>query len=152
MIGQMVAAYRIVRKLGAGGWGRCMKDCISSLAPCCDRVLENNPWTDEESLGRFYNEARATNMVQHPGVVSIFEFGRWRAGTPTSSWSLSKERASRSASKTARAALDFVLILCGKLQRPLTVVHQREFITAILSQDKITPRREMAVRFLIPSK
>lgn len=147
MIGQMVAAYRIVRKLGAGGMGTVYEGLHQQLGRrAAIKVLENNPWTDEESLGRFYNEARATNMVQHPGVVSIFEFGRMESRNAFIIMEFIEGESLAERIKKQRALpLDFVLYLVRQIAATLTVVHQKGIYHRDLKPENIMlcPDREV---------
>jgi serine/threonine protein kinase len=40
------------------------------------KVLRPEYAHNAELAGRFINEARAVNMVQHPGVVRVFDYGQ----------------------------------------------------------------------------
>ena len=143
MIGQMVAAYRIVRKLGAGGMGTVYEGLHQQLGRrAAIKVLKNNPWTDEESLGRFYNEARATNMVQHPGVVSIFEFGRMESRNAYIIMEFIEGESLAERIKKQRALpLDFVLYLVRQIAATLTVVHQKGIYHRDLKPPSIPSRK-----------
>src|SRR5215471_12068134 len=82
MIGESVGSYRVVAKLGEGGMGVVYlaehpligrKAAVKLLMPELSRKLE--------SVGRFFNEARSTTMMHHPGVVDIFDFGYHSSGS-----------------------------------------------------------------------
>lgn len=36
---------------------------------------------NEAIVGRFFNEARATTLIKHPGIVEVFDFGRHASGS-----------------------------------------------------------------------
>jgi serine/threonine-protein kinase len=76
MVGQSVGSYRILSKLGEGGMG------VVYLAehPLIGRkaavkVLLPQFSMDTEVVARFFNEARATNLIKHPSIVDVFDFG-----------------------------------------------------------------------------
>src|SRR5262245_61646736 len=76
MIDQRIGNYRVVRKLGEGGMGavyEAVHDQISRRAAI--KILHAHLSKDTEVVTRFINEARAVNIVQHPSMVQIFEFG-----------------------------------------------------------------------------
>ncbi|HJZ83564.1 MAG TPA: protein kinase [Polyangia bacterium] len=78
MIGQVLdQRYRVLRKLGEGGMGEVWlaehinlgrQEALKILQP----LLAANP----EFVSRFRREARATNRVQHPNIVGVYDFGR----------------------------------------------------------------------------
>ena len=81
MIGTLVANYRVTRKLGEGGMGAVYlaehqfigrKAAIKVLLP----EISGDPGTVE----RFFNEARSSSLIQHPGIVDIFDFGKLEDG------------------------------------------------------------------------
>lgn len=81
-LGQRLGNYRIVRPLGQGGMGSVFeavhqyierKGAVKVLHP----DLSQNP----QFATRFLNEARAVNLIKHPGLVEIFEFGLLEDGT-----------------------------------------------------------------------
>lgn len=81
-LGQRLGNYRIVRPLGQGGMGSVYeaahqyidrKGAVKVLHP----DLSQNP----QFASRFLNEARAVNLIKHPGLVEIFEFGLLADGT-----------------------------------------------------------------------
>ena len=82
MIGQRVGAYELVRVLGEGGMGTVYEGLNSSLGRrAAIKVLLPEYSQNQEVLQRFFNEARAVNIVQHPSLVNIYEFGTTPAGT-----------------------------------------------------------------------
>ncbi len=81
MSDQRYGNYRVVRKLGEGGMGvvfEALHDEIGKRAAI--KVLHAAFSRDPQVSARFLTEARTVNMVHHPGLVSIFEFGRTADG------------------------------------------------------------------------
>lgn len=79
---QRIGNYRIIRKLGEGGMGvvfECVHEYIGRRAAV--KVLHADFSRNPEMAVRFLNEARAANIVQHPGIVNIFEFDRLSDGS-----------------------------------------------------------------------
>ena len=80
---EKIGNYRIVRLIGEGGMGRvyeAIHDQIQRRAAI--KVLHAQFAHNSEAFTRFLNEARAVNIVQHPGVVNVFEFGQTEDGSP----------------------------------------------------------------------
>jgi serine/threonine protein kinase len=74
MIGELLGNYRLVAQIGSGSMGvvflaqhrRIVRQvAIKLLAPELVR--------DQRALELFFNEARATSLIRHPGIVDIFD-------------------------------------------------------------------------------
>ncbi|ACY16289.1 serine/threonine-protein kinase [Haliangium ochraceum] len=81
MIGEKLGSYRVVQKIGEGGMGAVYvgehellsrKAAIKVLLP----MLSN----DEELVQRFFNEAKAATVINHAGIVQVFDFGTTASG------------------------------------------------------------------------
>lgn len=76
LLGQTFGSFRLTRCIGRGGMGAVYEAkhrLIGTRAAV--KVLLPDLESDDYSR-RFLDEARAVNIVSHPGVVSIFEFGQ----------------------------------------------------------------------------
>ncbi|MES1165520.1 MAG: serine/threonine-protein kinase, partial [Verrucomicrobiota bacterium] len=74
MIGTTLGSYAIVERIGAGGMGEVYlakhrrierKVAIKLLLPALS--------SDADIVNRFFNEARATSLITHPGIVQIYD-------------------------------------------------------------------------------
>jgi serine/threonine-protein kinase len=74
MIGRTVGSYTLVEKLGQGGMGEVYlaehrrigrRAAIKFLLPSLTQ--------DADVVTRFFNEARATSLIKHPGIVEIYD-------------------------------------------------------------------------------
>lgn len=77
----LIGNYRVIRLLGEGGMGlvyEAVRDDIGARAAI--KVLRPEYARNVDIAARFINEARAVNMVQHPGVVRIFDYGQLPTG------------------------------------------------------------------------
>jgi serine/threonine protein kinase len=76
-IGQRIGSYRIVRELGRGGMGivyEAVHDQLGQRAVI--KTLQPQLSQNQAFSQRFLVEARAISIVQHPGLVKIFDFGQ----------------------------------------------------------------------------
>lgn len=83
MLGQRIGNYRVVRQLGEGGMGvvyEALRDDIGSRAAI--KVMRPESALNPDAAARFFNEARAANLVDHPGIVKIFDYGQLPNGAP----------------------------------------------------------------------
>ena len=80
--GARVGNYRIVRLLGKGGMGAVYEAAHLYIERrAAIKVLHAQLSHKNELRTRFLNEARAVNLIKHPGLVEIFEFGLLDDGT-----------------------------------------------------------------------
>jgi serine/threonine-protein kinase len=74
MIGETVGSYRIVAKLGEGGMGAVYLGEHEHIArKAAIKVLLPELSANKQIVARFFNEARATSLIRHPGIVEIID-------------------------------------------------------------------------------
>ena len=81
MIGEQIGNYRLVKLLGAGGMGmvyEAVHDGIGGRAAI--KVLRPEVAVHKDATQRFFSEARAANLISHPGIVHIFDCGYTASG------------------------------------------------------------------------
>ena len=82
MIGSRIGPYRITRQLGQGGMGTVYEAVHEAIGRrVAIKVLLPQFATAPEVAVRFLNEARAVNLVTHPGLVQISDYGQLPDGT-----------------------------------------------------------------------
>ncbi len=74
------AWYELGLEVGRGGMGRVIaaRDLRVGRPIAVKELLGRSP----QLAARFEREARVTARLQHPGIVPIYEIGRWPDGTP----------------------------------------------------------------------
>lgn len=81
-IGDYVGNYRVMRKLGEGGMGVVFVAVHEQIGrQAAVKALHPHLSQNAEIATRFLHEARAVNVVTHPGVVQVFEYGHTKDGT-----------------------------------------------------------------------
>src|ERR1700742_523785 len=76
LIGQLAGEYRIVRKLGSGGFGTVYEAEHPLLKRrAAGKVLHADPLVDTVAVERFIEEARSASQIRHRHIVDIFSFG-----------------------------------------------------------------------------
>jgi serine/threonine-protein kinase len=74
MIGQAIGSYQIVAKLGEGGMGAVYLGEHQHIArKAAIKVLLPQFSANQQIVARFFNEARATSLIRHPGIVEIID-------------------------------------------------------------------------------
>jgi serine/threonine-protein kinase len=81
IIGIKIQSYRVVRQIGRGGMGNVYEARHEQIdRRAAIKVLHPEHARDAEMAQRFFNEARAANVVGHPGLVNIYELGTLDSG------------------------------------------------------------------------
>ncbi|MCB9598650.1 MAG: protein kinase, partial [Sandaracinaceae bacterium] len=82
LIGRTVGgAYLLQELIGVGGMGRVYRAEQSLLGrTVAIKVIHPHLLGDDQTVARFYNEARAASRLNHPDSVSIIDFGRTEDG------------------------------------------------------------------------
>lgn len=82
MVGSTIGPYRIVRLLGEGGMGAVYEAVNEAIERrVAVKVLHANYARQADIVARFFNEARAVNRIDHPGLVQVHEHGTLPDGT-----------------------------------------------------------------------
>lgn len=82
MIGKLVGHYKVVRKIGEGGMGSVWEGLHEGIGRRVAIKILRAEYSKEANLvTRFFNEARAVNIVSHPGIVGSFDYGQLQDGT-----------------------------------------------------------------------
>jgi eukaryotic-like serine/threonine-protein kinase len=77
LLGRMIGNFRLVAKIGSGGMGAVYRaEHILLGKPAAVKVLLPERCSNPEIVDRFFNEAKASSLIRHPGIVDIFDFGR----------------------------------------------------------------------------
>jgi len=76
VIGANAGNYRILSKISDGGMGAVYRaEHVLIGRPVAIKVLLPELTANREIVNRFFNEAKATTAIKHPGIVEVFDFG-----------------------------------------------------------------------------
>jgi len=78
LVGKTIGGSFVVRELiGIGGMGRVYRGEQNTLGrSVAIKVIHPHLLSDEQTVQRFYTEARASSRLNHPNSVSVIDFGR----------------------------------------------------------------------------
>src|SRR6266700_6727431 len=80
---QTIGNFQLLRTLGEGGMGVVYEaEHVNMHRRAAIKVLRPELIRDDKAIRRFFNEARATNEVRHPGIVQIYDCGTREDGSP----------------------------------------------------------------------
>ena len=82
LLGAKVGNYEVKQKLGEGGMGAVYLAVHPNIGKrVALKVLHPEFSSNEEVIGRFFNEAKAVNDIQHPNIVDIIDYGEMESVT-----------------------------------------------------------------------
>ena len=74
MIGEALGNYTITAKLGSGAMGVVFRaEHVRIARTAAIKVLVPELAENATAVQRFFNEARATSSIRHPGIVDVFD-------------------------------------------------------------------------------
>ena len=139
MIGQLIGAYKIVAKVGEGGMGTvylgehqriARKAAIKVLLP----ELSANP----QIVARFFNEARATSLIRHPGIVEVTDCEVLPSGSAYIVMEmLEGESLGGYLRRGARPTVQRAVFLTRHIADALAAAHEKQIVHRDLKPDNI---------------
>ena len=80
LLGQTLGRYRITRLIGEGGMGVVYEATDTRLARrVALKVLGGDFTSDSEKVKRFIHEARAASSLNHPNILTVYDFGEYKS-------------------------------------------------------------------------
>ena len=134
-----VGSYEIRSKLGEGGMG------VVYLAehPLIGRkaavkVLLPQYSSNAMVVNRFFNEARAANLIKHPGIIDVFDFGQLPDGSAYIVMELLEgESLASRLDRDPRPPLPLVLEITRQLASAIGAAHAMKIIHRDLKPDNV---------------
>ncbi len=131
LVGRQVDKYRVLRILGRGGMGAVYEAVHEAIGQrIAIKVLKTELSSDSRHVQRFFDEARAVNIVRHPGLIKVYDFGHLPDGTAYITMEFLEgeslqERLSRFQKQNQRMDLVDVLRIARQIGSALEAVHEK---------------------------
>lgn len=143
-----IGPYEILSKIGAGGMGEVFRARDSRLSrDVAIKILPGHYASSDDRLSRFEQEARATGALNHPNIVSIYDFGS-HEGSPYVVTELLEGETLRAKLKSGplapRKALDFGV----QMARGLAAAHEKGIIHRDVKPENIFLTRDGRLKIL----
>jgi serine/threonine protein kinase len=144
----LVGRYTIRQHLGAGGMG----DVYIAHDPTLDRlvavkVLAEELASDADRLARFVREARAASALNHPSILTVFDFGQ-HEGMHYLVTELVDGRTLRKWSSEERPPLGAVLEVIAQVATALWAAHAAGIVHRDVKPENLMLRRDGLVKVL----
>ena len=141
-VGTLFGNFEVVRKVGQGGMGVVYEAKHRTIGRKAAIKVMHHEWTrNPEYTQRFLNEARAVNIIQHPGLIEIFEYGQQPDGTLfivmefLHGESLEQRMHKQGLPRPEQSVVDIAL----QLARALTAAHEKGVIHRDLKPEIVSP-------------
>ena len=138
MMPTTLGPYRIVRRLGEGGMGvvyEAINDTIDRRVAI--KVLHPEYAKNAEVTARFFNEARAVNRIEHPGLVQISDYAQLPDGTAYIVMEFLKGETLSSRLQRGPIAVGPALIVVWQVADALSAAHAKGIIHRDLKPDNV---------------
>ena len=135
-----IGPYRIVRRLGQGGMGAVYEAIHETIERrVAIKVLRPQLNVTADIAVRFINEARAVNLVNHPCIVQVSDYGQTAEGTAYIVMELLEgetltKRLQRSGGKLP---VNDALRLCRQILSALHAAHGKNIVHRDLKPDNV---------------
>ncbi len=143
MVGQRLGNYQLRKVIGQGGMGVVYEAWHEQIGRrAAIKILRASSATDTELAARFLTEARAVNIIEHPGVVSAFDFGHTPDGhayivMDYLAGSTLRQRLTQLAELGGRLSQAKALRLCQKLATALSAAHAKGIVHRDLKPENV---------------
>jgi serine/threonine-protein kinase len=140
MVGQEFGNYVVREKIGEGGMGEVfLAEHRRMGRKAAIKVLRAHGCANPQDVERFFNEARAASIVDHPGVVQIFDCDFHANGAYLTMEYLEGESLAALLRRTGGAplAVEATRSIGGQIANVLAAVHAKGIVHRDLKPDNV---------------
>ncbi len=140
--------YKILSHLGAGGMGEVyLAEDTRLHRKVALKVLPENIAADKERLQRFEQEARAASRLNHPNILTVYEFG-FEGEVHFLATELIEGETLRETMKGGELSLSEALNIAEQIAFALSAAHAAGIVHRDLKPENIMIRRDGVVKVL----
>lgn len=144
----MIGDYRILRQIGSGGMGEVyLAEDTRLRRKIALKVLPQNADEDEELLRRFEQEAFAASGLNHPNIITIFEYGSDN-GTPYLASEFVDGETLRERVRRDRPTISEILDIAIQTGEALSAAHEAGIVHRDIKPENIMIRPDNLVKVL----
>jgi eukaryotic-like serine/threonine-protein kinase len=136
--GSRIGPYRIVRQLGEGGMGAVFEAVHAAIERhVAIKVLHREQASRQEMVGRFFNEARAVNLIDHPSLVQVADFGLTDDGLSFIVMELVRGEALSKRLRSGRLSVAQAVDIARHIAFALAATHDKNIVHRDLKPDNV---------------
>jgi serine/threonine-protein kinase len=140
MLPATIGPYRMLRRLGQGGMGAVYEAVHETIERrVAIKLLHPEYAQNPDVMARFFNEARAVNRIDHPGLVQVSDYGRLPDGVAYIVMEFLKGESLGSRIRNLDGALPLAqtLQLARQIADALTAAHEKGIVHRDLKPDNV---------------
>jgi serine/threonine-protein kinase len=146
--GVMVSHYRIEKRLGAGGMGEVFLATDQKLErQIALKFLPPHIAADSDLLARFRREAQSAAALNHPNIVTIFDFGEFQS-RPYIAMEFITGQPLSDLTAQGRLEAEQAVNICLQICEGLEFAHQAEVIHRDIKGDNVFLTENSLVKIL----
>ncbi len=144
LVGQLVAGrFLVTEPIGAGGVGKVYKALQVDLdRPVAIKVLRQEAAADRDQTLRFHREARTASKLNHPGCVTMYDFGEWKNRLYLAMEFIDGRTLAEIIKKEYPLATDLVVDLLAQVCDALDAAHRLGLLHRDLKPENILVRQD----------
>ncbi len=139
MVGRDIGNYRVTGVIGEGGMGTVYSAEHKAIGrKAAIKVLLPEMSASRSIVQRFFNEARATTSIRHPGIVDVFDYGQLEDGRAYIAMEqLEGENLAACLRRTGQLALGHIVAIGRQAASALAAAHEKGIVHRDLKPDNI---------------
>jgi len=138
LVGATVGSYRLTRLVGRGGMGLVYQGVQPAIGSrVAIKVLALEYVESMKAIQRFFDEARAVNLIRHENIVNVLDLAQLPDSRPYMVMEYLEGQTLRAAMTTQRLPFPLAIGLMGEVLDALGAAHQRGIVHRDLKPDNV---------------